>query len=80
MTAASQTLRLTDTISVTGQRFRYVFTIRRKKICVDCCRTEREKFALDANWLAIGDQVNRTGLPLKCDHCGGTITSRPHKM
>ena len=76
MTVASQTLRLIDIISVTGQKFRYVFTIRRKKICVDCCRSERARFALDKDWLVVSDQVNRTGLCLKCDHCGGTITSR----
>jgi hypothetical protein len=75
MTAASQTRRLTDLISVTKQRFRYVYTVDRRKICTDCCGREYASFSLDKNWRVLADQVNRTGQTLKCDNCGGPIES-----
>jgi len=75
MTAASQTRRLTDLISVTNQRFRYVYTVDRRKVCTDCCGREYVNFALNKNWCVLADQVNRTGYTLKCDHCGGLIES-----
>lgn len=75
MTTASQNLRLTDLIFVTKQRFRYVYTADRRKICTDCCGRERKNFALTKNWRVLTDQVNRTGCVLRCDHCGGPIES-----
>lgn len=76
MTAMSQNLRLAETIFVTGQSFRYVFTADRKKICHKCCGQERVSFALNKNWLVLSDKVNSTGVSLKCDHCGNVIESR----
>jgi hypothetical protein len=75
MTAASQTRRLTDLIFLTGQKFRYVYTADRRKICAKCCGHEYKNFALDKRWRVLADQVNRTGCTLKCDNCGGSIES-----
>lgn len=75
MTAASQTRRLTDLIFLTGQKFRYVYTVDRRKVCTDCCGREYVNFALDRNWRVLADQVNRTGYTLRCDNCGDPIKS-----
>lgn len=75
MTAMSQNLRLAETIFVTGQKFRYIYTIGRKRVCQECCGKERMKFALNRNWLIIADHVNRTGCTLKCYNCSSGIES-----
>lgn len=75
MTTASQNLRLIDLIFVTKQKFRYVYTADRRKICAGCCGRERKNFALSKNWRVLTDQVNRSGCVLRCDHCGGSIES-----
>lgn len=75
MTVASQSLRLAEITFASNQSFRYVYTAGGFKICGKCCKTKRNRFALDPLWLIKADGVNRTAYPLKCDNCGGCIES-----
>lgn len=75
MTVASQSLRLAEITFASNQSFRYVYTAGGSKICGQCCRAERSRFALDPLWLIKADGVNRTPYSLKCDNCGGCIKS-----
>lgn len=76
MTIASQSLRLAEITFASNQDFRYVYTTGGFKICRKCCKSERERFALDQLWLIKADNVNQTPYSFRCDHCGGLIEPR----
>lgn len=73
MTRASDNLRYADVIFMSGHNFRYAFTRLNQRICRSCCGLERRRFALDDRWMIRSDQVNKTGVPIKCDNCGREI-------
>lgn len=77
MTTRSQSLRLAEITSLVGQKFRYVYTYGGFKICYKCCKSERNRFALDPLWVIKTDNTNKTPYRFKCDHCGGDIEPMP---
>ena len=80
MTTKSQSLRLAEVTSLSSQDFRYVYTEGGFKICHRCCKSERNRFALDPLWIIKADNTNKTPYTLKCDHCGGNINPVPTKI
>lgn len=76
MTTLSQSLRLAEITAASRQDFRYVYTCGGFRICHRCCKSERNKFALDPLWTVKADNVNKTLYGIKCDHCGLQIMPR----
>jgi len=76
MTAASQSLRIAEITFASRQDFRYVYTAGGFKICRSCCKSERQKFALDPLWKINNDNVNKSPYRIKCDNCGKWIEPR----
>lgn len=77
MTVQSHSLRLADIVAIAGHPFRYVHTLGGFNICRECCKTERVRFALDELWFVRSDRVNRSDVPVFCDHCSKSIPSKP---